>query len=137
MMKERGLFRHFLLALAGLGLFYAVLAVALGTPSFLATVTSDSMRPALERGDWVFLQKQSAYAVNDTIVFSLNPGNVYVHRVVALAPSGSGAGGVGYRTKGDANSYADGWTVPPDAVLGNVVVRIPRLGYLALWLDGR
>ncbi len=123
---------------------YAVVSFTLGTPSFLATVTSDSMKPTLERGDWVVLQKQPAYTVDDSIVFSLNPGNVYVHRVVAVVGSGLAGVGVdgqavptGYRTKGDANPYADGWTVPPDAVLGNVVVRIPRLGYLALWLDGR
>ena len=129
--------RYFFLGFFVLLAAYAVLAASLGTPSFLATVTSDSMRPTLERGDWVLLQNQPEYAVNDTIVFSLNPGNAYVHRVVALAPYPKSSGGVGYRTKGDANPNPDGWVVPPDAVRGRVVFRIPRLGYLSLWLDGR
>ncbi len=127
--------RYFLAAVLLVLLGYGFLSVWLGTPSFLATVTSDSMKPALERGDWVVLEKRLDYGLNDTIVFFLNPGNVYVHRVVALAPASSG--NVGYRTKGDANPGADGWIVPSEAVLGRVVVRIPRLGYLALWLSGR
>lgn len=129
--------RYFLAGACALLVAYAAMAFALGTPSFLATVTSDSMRPSLERGDWVVLKNQPSYSVHDVVVFSLNPGNAYVHRVVALAQYPASSGGVGYRTKGDANSNPDGWTVPAEAVVGKVVMRIPRLGYLSLWLDGR
>ena len=134
MTKKGGPLLHVLLAMAGLVLLYAALSYVLGTAHLLATVTSDSMKPALERGDWVLLEKKPAplYRVNDTLVFALGQNqNVYVHRVVALTSDG------GFRTKGDANPYPDGWTVPKDAVLGKVVFRIPKLGYLALWLDGK
>src|SRR3989338_3409200 len=129
-MKMDAILRQLAVVFGVLVCVYALLSFTLGTPSFLATVTSDSMKPTLERGDWVVLKKQAAYTVNDTLVFSLNPGNVYVHRVVALAPTD--AGGTGYRTKGDTNPYPDGWTVPPEAVFGKFVFRIPRLGHLAL-----
>lgn len=123
------LMRRLLLVLLVLTGGYIALAVILGTPQFLATVTSNSMAPALERGDWVVLQKQAGYQVRDVVVFSVS-GSVFVHRVVARTSGGL------YRTKGDAVAQSDGWSLPPDAVMGKVVLRIPRLGYLSLWLGG-
>lgn len=124
-------------------LAHVALSVFLGTAHFLATVTSDSMVPALQRGDWVVIQKQPAYRPDDVVVFDVGR-STYVHRVVAVPHSNAAGAGVdgaavpsGYRTQGDANAYPDGWTVPIDAVRGKVVLRIPWLGYLSLWLDGQ
>lgn len=35
-----------------------------------------------------------------------------------------------YRTQGDANNVADSVPVPNDNILGKVILRIPKLGYL-------
>ncbi|MBI2445827.1 signal peptidase I [Candidatus Micrarchaeota archaeon] len=123
-------FRRLLLVFAVLAGGYVFLALVLGTPSFLATVTSDSMAPALTRGDWVLLKTESAYDVGDVVVFSRDD-SVYVHRVTFVASDGS------YRTRGDANVAVDGWIVPHGSVQGTVAFRIPWFGHLALVLGGR
>ena len=87
------------------------------------------MAPFLERGDWAVLQKVPNYVVGDVLVFR-HGSEVLVHRSV-LKQDG------GFRTKGDANPFDDGFLVAPADILGKVVFRIPLLGRLALGLDGR
>ena len=71
-------------------------------------------------------------AVGDVITFRLAEGTVVTHRIVEVLP---GVDGPSYRTKGDANEVEDPTPVPAENVIGRVVWAVPRLGYLAAWLQ--
>ncbi len=120
--------RKLLYLFGGLFALYVASVLLLGTFTFLASVTSDSMKPALFRGDFVVIQKLSDYAVGDILVFRAGK-QVFVHRAVLAQDSG-------FRTKGDANPFDDGRVVRGPDIYGKVVFRIPWLGHAALWLSG-
>ena len=93
-------------------------------------VASDSMFPAIKRGDVVFVQKRSDYALREIISFqSLRSSEVITHRVVGIINAGV------FTTKGDANSLADRNEVMQGSVIGQVIFTIPLLGYPVLWLQ--
>ena len=70
--------------------------------------------------------------VNDVITFvSQNPnhnGVTITHRVVGIVKLDNGK--VSYRTKGDHNSIPDSSLVEYDNILGKVLFKIPKIGYL-------
>ncbi|MBN1940592.1 MAG: signal peptidase I [Candidatus Diapherotrites archaeon] len=110
-------------------LFYFALILLAGTPKFLATIESNSMRPALERGDLLLLAKTNDYGVGDVIIFLKN-GNVIVHRIIEVR-------GSAFVTKGDANGYVDRWLVGESEIIGEMVFMLPELGHLNLFLAGK
>lgn len=115
---------------------YVLLALWAGTPSFLATVTSDSMAPSLQRGDWVILQQQTDYPLHDVVVFDIG-GSTYVHRIVAQVEQTPDVRGPVFRTQGDVNRQPDAWQLSREQIRGRVVLSIPALGGLSLWLAGK
>ena len=123
-----------------------MLTVVLATQLFgfkVLTVQSDSMEPALERGDIVVSRPVSASEIErrDIIVFEAGEGRFAIaHRVIAVirtvanvtdSATGQVATTVSYqfRTKGDANNGADQTLVRQDQVLGEVWVRAPGFGF--------
>ncbi len=97
---------------------------------YLALVTSESMRPYINRGDLVIAEGFSKnFSVGDIIEIQ-PPGytGTYVHRVVRKLSDNA------WKTKGDNWNSEDSWIVTKDIVKGKVItinkkaVVIPYLG---------
>ena len=120
------------LALLTLTILVGVSVVAAATKlrgGNLLSVQSQSMVPALNKGDLVSVQSVTAdqLKVGDVITFisPLNAKETITHRIVEL-PSWNN--GMRYTTKGDANVAAD----PPLAskdIVGRVTHSVPYAGY--------
>lgn len=97
------------------------------------TVTSGSMEPAIGVGDVVVVRDVPAETIEtgDVITYELDgPGNQVerrTHRVIEVVDYGTQER---FRTKGDANEDPDKEVVPPDAVVGVVVLTLPYVGYV-------
>ena len=116
--------------LAGYGLF----TLAMGTPTPLVVVESDSMIPTLYRGHLLVLQAQPQedIIVGDIIVFHASyHDRPIVHRIIQIE---NVSGVLHYITKGDNNEMADmGYRVYED-IIGVVVLAIPYIGNVTLFL---
>ena len=96
----------------------------------LYIVHTGSMAPTLRAGDVVLDGPTSgAYGPGDIITFrhSSLSTDLVTHRITDIQ-SGK------IHTKGDANRTADVWDIRPDQVQGVVVQRLPRFGYLIVFL---
>ena len=98
-------------------------------------VLSGSMLPHIEIKDIVVTKKVAAeeLEVGDIITF-IAPDSRYggisiTHRILDKYYDET-LGIYTYRTKGDANNVADGALVPNANILGKVILKIPKLGYL-------
>ena len=99
------------------------------------SVLSGSMAPAIETGDVVVTRAVSPVDVRlgDVITFRdpANGDRLITHRVKQIRIGGNEARFV---TKGDANNTSERWSIPADGTVGLVTYRLPRLGYLLVWL---
>jgi signal peptidase len=93
------------------------------------------MSPAIETGDVVVTRGVAPVDVRlgDVITFRdpANADRLITHRVKQIRISGDEARFV---TKGDANNTSQRWSIPADGTVGLVTYRLPRLGYLLVWL---
>ncbi len=96
---------------------------------FVVTVESNSMQPALSRGDVVYAINETKYYPGDVVVFSYND-QLYVHRIMFSETDG-------YRTKGDASPNLDLWTLTGKNIMGKMVFKVPALGRITLFLKSR
>jgi len=112
-----------------------VLVRVLDTDYPMASITSDSMWPALKEGDFVLIKGidgKGEIAMGDIIVYK-NPKGFTIHRVIKI-----NEGTV--VTKGDANNVEDK-PVGYEEVVGKVVTigekpfRIPFLGKIGLLIN--
>lgn len=85
-----------------------------------AVVISGSMSGSIEVNDMVIIRERDSYAVGDVITFQKGD-NLITHRII-------GEGEDGFITKGDANNAEDTEPVREDAVIGKIVLVIPRVG---------
>lgn len=120
--------------LAGLAVVASLGLVGLRLAGYQPEVVySGSMRPTFSAGSLVVVQSVPAndVAVGDVITFAdpTNASRLITHRVAQRLERPRGAV---YRTKGDANSVRDPWTIalPPHA--SRVAFDVPFAGY-ALW----
>ena len=128
----------------GLELAVGMVALAIGGAIFfggfsLNTVTSGSMRPSIQPGDLVVLQRvpSTVVKVGDVIAYvTPRGGEPLLHRVVSvdLRP-----GVVLVQTQGDANQTPDYGPVQLDATAYRMVASMPFLGWLVelrawIWL---
>jgi signal peptidase len=96
----------------------------------VVVVTSGSMRPNIDVGDLAVVQMSPAkYKVGDVILFRLGKGFV-LHRIHDIS---SNDGTTVIHTKGDANENVDPWETSSGQVVGKMVFKIPKLGWLTLW----
>jgi signal peptidase I len=91
-------------------------------------VVSDSMHPAVRRGDVVLVDPHAPPARGAVITFDRD-GTSVMHRVV-------GTDGERFVTKGDANARADQDRVDPAAVTGRARLLLPYVGMPRTWGGG-
>lgn len=99
------------------------------------TILTQSMYPTIKAGDIVITYKEdfNKYNVEDVITFiSEKNGSIAVtHRIQEVFNVN---GSYSYKTKGDNNNTADGEMIIGDNVLGKVVVKVPKAGYIQQFL---
>lgn len=105
-------------------------------PAFNAyVVLSGSMLPEIQIKDIVVTKKvaEEKLDIGDIITF-ISPdarfgGISITHRIIDKYYDES-LGSYSYRTQGDNNNIADSALVPNENILGKVILKIPKLGYL-------
>ena len=96
-------------------------------------IASGSMKPNLNVGDLVFIQKCNAnnIEINDVIEYQRNEFSV-IHRVVDKYQKD---GETFFITKGDSNSNQDSDPVSEEKLKGKVIGKIPYLALPTIWID--
>lgn len=92
-------------------------------------VLSGSMEPELKVGDIVVSKAvdRSKIKAGDVITYKMGANTLVTHRVIEIIEM---KGSNFYKTKGDANNIEDSDLVPQDNVVGKLVLRIPKGGYV-------
>ena len=100
-------------------------------------VQSGSMEPAYPTGSLVYVKETepAELQVRDVITFNLGNNVRGTHRIIELVPDENDPDLIRFRTKGDANEYADSGLVDPSDIVGKVVFGIPLLGYLIAYIQ--
>lgn len=101
------------------------------------SVLSGSMEPKYPVGSLIYVKAVDPYELKsgDVITFMLNEDTVATHRIVEVVPDESDSGVVRFRTKGDANEAEDGSLVHYKNVIGSPIFMIPKLGYMANYIQ--
>lgn len=123
----------FYIVLVGL---YIMLCVVLKiTSSGISTIKfftnqSASMYPLINQNSLTVVIKQDSYEIGDIITFydnSIGKREIISHRII-------GFGGNVYKTKGDANIFADNSIVKPRLIIGKVTLVVPYFGLALTFL---
>ena len=101
------------------------------------TVLSGSMEPTYHTGSLIYVKDVDYRDLKegDVITFMLSEDTVATHRIVGLVPDENDPSIMRYRTKGDANDAEDGSLVHYKNILGTPVFTIPKLGYVANYIQ--
>jgi signal peptidase len=119
------------------------LAVVVGAGAALGyrgeVILSGSMRPHLQPGDLVVVQKiaPAQMRVGDVVSFKApNRGGITItHRVRSLRTAHDGR--IFVVTRGDANNNPERWSIARSGSVGRVVATVPKAGYVTRWIAGR
>lgn len=135
MKKLWNIFTSALVVLAVLLALLLVGARLVGLQVF--TVLSGSMEPTYHTGSLIYVKKVDATKLSEgtVITFMLDEDTIATHRIVGVVPDEQDPSVVRYRTKGDANENEDGGLVHYKNVIGTPVFTIPKLGYLANYIQ--
>ena len=101
------------------------------------TVLSGSMEPTYHVGSLIYVKGVDPYELEsgDVITFMLDEDTVATHRIVEVVPDERDSTVVRFKTKGDANEAEDGSLVHYKNVIGSPVFTIPKLGYVANYIQ--
>jgi signal peptidase len=101
------------------------------------TVLSGSMEPTYHNGSLIYVKPvdYKDLKAEDVITFMLDENTVATHRIVEVVADETDPAVLRYRTKGDANNAVDASLVHYKNVIGTPVFTIPRLGYLASYIQ--
>ena len=101
------------------------------------TVLSGSMEPTYHVGSLIYVKKVDAAKLEagDVITFLLDEDTVATHRIVEVVPDETDLSVIRFRTKGDANNAEDGSLVHYKNVIGTPIFSIPKLGYVAHYIQ--
>ncbi|MBI5332182.1 MAG: signal peptidase I [Candidatus Aenigmarchaeota archaeon] len=109
-------------------IFYFGLGLALGTPTPMFSVVSESMEPTLHVGDMVVIAS-GEYHTGDIVVYMR--GNMpIIHRIIEEREKG-------YIIKGDNNPVPDPGIVKKEQIMGKTIIAAPVIGVprlLMFWL---
>jgi signal peptidase len=125
--------------LSGAAVAFAAAYVALTVAGYQpVAVYSGSMQPTIPVGGLAMDRAISAtdVRVGDVITFS-DPyvkGRLVTHRVIDVLQTPHG---LAYRTKGDANSGRDPWTIRLPGQVGRVSFSVPVAGYVLYYAHTR
>lgn len=112
------------------GVVYGLIHFDYISPVYPYVVMSGSMEPAIMTGSIVLVNpKDVDYAPGDVVTFDTGSGAV-THRIVEVEGAGST---VGYITQGDANRTPDQIAVMPEQIIGEAIMTVPYVGYVAGW----
>lgn len=106
----------------------------------LFTILSQSMYPTIEAGDIIITYKNNnnIYNIGDIITFTstgnISNGITITHRVTDIYKVNNL---YTYKTKGDNNNTEDLSTVEAENVIGRVIFRVPKAGYIQQFLVTR
>lgn len=121
--------------------------VTLGKPVTLlalVAVESNSMVPTFQRGDILLISRKNQIKEGEIILFDAGVGTPIVHRVIEVVSNENCERC--FVTKGDNNPVTDEvrlGLIKREQVLAEVVstnryiFKLPKLGYLSLWIRGR
>lgn len=99
------------------------------------SIMSNSMANLIQRGDVVIVEKihsTDLLDVQDIIEYQLE-GESIIHRIIEIKIKEDGT--KVYRTKGDNNNTPDQKWVDPNQITGIVRLKIPKIGYPAVWMN--
>lgn len=116
----------------GVALFIITLRLIGYSPYY---IKSPSMAPAINVGDLVYVKQEKPEKIQegDVITYRVSGGELVVtHRVIENDHEARTV-----ITKGDSNRLADSNPVPYDNIVGTLVLKIPKLGFLSAFLDTR
>jgi len=108
-----------------LSLFIGKLEVDL--PFRLYVVQSGSMEPSIMTGDVILIKPGFAYTKQQVITFTDEEDRTITHRIIEIENQ---AGETVFITKGDANPASDSQRVLLSQIIGQVILVIPKIGYL-------
>lgn len=99
------------------------------------TILTQSMYPTIKAGDVIVTYKEDGnkYNKGDVITFTSpkNGGITITHRIVEVS---SLNGEYSYKTKGDNNNTEDSELINGSNVLGRVIFKVPKAGYVQQFL---
>lgn len=113
-----------------------LLVVVLLNAGFLGfksvVVLTGSMAPYIKEGDMVITKTVALEELRkgDVIKYRRNGLNI-LHRIIDIE---RGEDGILFTTKGDANNAVDKPGPMPSAIQGKVVVRMPKVGWITIWM---
>lgn len=101
------------------------------------TVLSGSMEPTYHVGSLIYVKDvdYTELEAGDVITFMLDEDTVATHRIVEVVPDETDSSVLRFKTKGDANAAEDGSLVHHKNVIGTPVFTIPKLGYVANYIQ--
>ena len=102
-------------------------------PHYMIGIGSDSMKPVINKGDAVILEKvneKTKLKKGDIIAYS-NGKLIIVHRINKIEGTGKKTT---YIMKGDANNGTDPRPVSKSQIKGIVKIRIPYIAWPTVWL---
>lgn len=101
------------------------------------TVLSGSMEPTYHTGSLIYVKSVDPFELRegDVITFMLDEDTIATHRIVDVVPDENDRSVVRFQTKGDANDAVDGSLVHYRNVVGSPVFTIPKLGYVANYIQ--
>lgn len=103
---------------------------------FPTAIVSGSMLPQIGIGDVVIVKKTPADAVKVGDVIQFKSGNIKIaHRVVEIGQNEEGRRVLW--TKGDANRNRDADSVLPEQVIGTVIYKVPKVGWITMLARSR
>ena len=94
-------------------------------------IVSPSMVPTIKVNDGVFVKRHNNFKIGDIITYESIDHTINLpitHRIVSIEEADNGS--KVFRTKGDNNGFVDKAVVSNDNILGKVIVKLPRLGFL-------
>lgn len=101
------------------------------------SVLSGSMEPTYHVGSLIYVKDVDTdeLKAGDVITYMLDEDTIVTHRIVDVIPDETDPSIIRFQTKGDANDSVDGSLVHYKNVIGTPVFSIPKLGYLANYIQ--
>ena len=101
------------------------------------TVLSGSMEPTYHVGSLIYVKDVDTdeLKAGDVITYMLDEDTIVTHRIADVIPDETDPSIIRFQTKGDANDSVDGSLVHYKNVIGTPVFSIPKLGYLANYIQ--